>query len=629
MKRNRPLMTTCAGAAVALACGAGWAQVVAVNSLADLSLEQLSNIEVTSVSGRAESLQDAPASIYVITAEQIRRSAAITLPQALRLAPNLQVAALNSGQYAISARGFNNAIGNKLLVLIDGRTIYSSLFSGVFWDASDLMLEDVDRIEVISGPGGTLWGANAVNGVINVITSSAAATPGVLASVTYGDGGGQAVARYGAALANGGNYRVYALTQERRNTYRADGVQRPDSSAKDQVGFRADWGSASDGFTLQGDAYRGGKDPAFNLAPKLEGANLLARWSSAFADGSAYRLQAYLDHAQRDETATFRNQADTVDLQFTHEPKLPAGQQLLWGAGYRRTRDANDPSAGGVLAFDPAVRNLSWTNVFAQHESELAPRLHLTLGAKVERNDYSGTEFLPNARISYKSDRSGLTWASLSRTVRAPARLDREFFIPARPPFIVGGGPDFDSEVANVVEVGQRGFIGSDLSYSVTLFRQNYDRLRSGSAGRLVNQIAGYSTGLEAWASWQAGRDWRLSAGLLELRKSLHLKPPSTDVAGLSNLGNDPRHQWNIRSSWDLGPRHQVDLIVRSVAGLPAPLVSGYTAVDANWSWKVTPAFTVALLAQNLFDRRHVEFNAVGVASQIERRAFLRLAWQL
>jgi iron complex outermembrane receptor protein len=626
--KKRPLSSTF-GVLAGLACGAVSAQVVAVNSLADLSLEQLSNIEVTSVSGRAESLQDAPGSIYVITSDDIRRSAALTLPQALRLAPNLQVASLNAGQYAISARGFNNAIGNKLLVLIDGRTIYSSLFSGVFWDANDLMLEDVDRIEVISGPGGTLWGANAVNGVINVITRSASATPGVLASVTAGDGGGQAVARYGASLANGGNYRVYALTQERVNTYRADHVQRPDSASKDQVGFRADWGSAADGVTVQGDAYRGGKDPSFNLAPKLEGANLLARWNGQFANGSGYRLQAYVDHAKRDETATFRNTADSVDLQFSHEPTMAAGQHLLWGGGYRRTRDANDPSAGGVLAFVPAVRNLTWTNLFAQHESELTPKLHLTLGAKVERNVYSGTEFLPSARISYKSDRAGLSWAALSRAVRAPARLDRDLFIPAKGPFAVGGGPNFDSEVANVLEVGQRGFIGNDLSYSVTLFRQDYDRLRSGAAGQLVNQIAGHSTGLEAWASWQARPNWRLAAGLLELRKSLHLVAPSTDNAGIANLGNDPRHQWSLRSSWDFSARHQLDVMVRHVGALPAPAVEAYTAVDANWSWKLTPAFTASLLAQNLFDRRHVEFNAVGVASQIERRVFVRLAWQL
>jgi iron complex outermembrane receptor protein len=619
------------GLAVAAGCAsvAASGQVISANSLADLSLEQLSNIEVTSVSGRAESLQEAPASIYVITSEDIRRSAAITLPQALRLAPNLQVAALNAGQYAISARGFNNAIGNKLLVLIDGRTIYSSLFSGVFWDANDVMLEDVDRIEVISGPGGTLWGANAVNGVINVITKSAAATPGALASVTRSDGGGQAVARYGGALANGAHYRVYALAQERTNTYRADGVQRPDSASKEQVGFRADWGQASDGFTLQGDAYTGGKDPSFNLSPKLEGANLLARWSSHFANGSPWRVQAYADHAKRDETTVFRNHADSVDVQFTHEPQLPAGQRLLWGTGYRRTRDANDPSAGGALAFIPAERTLSWSNVFARHETDLTPRLELTLGAKVERNVYTGTELLPNARLSYKSDMSGLTWAALSRAVRAPARLDRDFFVPARPPFFIKGGPAFDSETANVLELGQRGFIGTDFSYSATLFRQDYENLRSGSAGTLVNQIAGYSTGLEAWASWQVARGWRLSAGMLELRKSLHLVEPSTDVTGLAALGNDPRHQWNLRSSWDIGSRNQLDVMLRQVGGLPAPVVAGYTAVDANWDWKVTPGFSVALRAQNLFDKRHVEFNDVGIASQIERRVFVRLAWQL
>ncbi|MDB5880559.1 MAG: hypothetical protein JWP43_437, partial [Ramlibacter sp.] len=214
---------------------------VSVANLADLTLEQLSNIQVTSVAGRGESLLQAAASIYVITGEEIRRSAATSLPEALRLAPNLQVARLNASQYAISARGFNNAIGNKLLVLIDGRTVYSPLFSGVFWDANDVVLEDVDRIEVISGPGGTLWGANAVNGVINVITRAASATQGATASVVRSGAGGYETARYGGALGEVGHYRLYALAMDHGSTRRADGFERPDSASKRQVGFRSDW----------------------------------------------------------------------------------------------------------------------------------------------------------------------------------------------------------------------------------------------------------------------------------------------------------------------------------------------------------------------------------------------------
>ncbi len=631
MKRNRPLMKTCVGAAVALACGAGWAQVVAVGSLADLSLEQLSNIEVTSVSGRAESLRDAAASIFVITNEDIRRSAAVTLPDALRLAPNLQVAQSSAGGYAISARGFNNEIANKLLVLIDGRTVYSTLFSGVFWDSNDVMLEDVERIEVISGPGGTLWGANAVNGIINIITYSAAETQGALASVTRSRSGGREAARWGGRLGEDGHARIYALLTDRAATRIADGTQRGDATARRQLGARADWTWGQGSLTLQGDAYEAGDDAPSNLASRLHGGNLLARWNSQLADGSAYKLQAYYDTASRNDGAVFRNRAQSVDLQFTHEPLAPAGHALLWGAGYRSGRDANEPSP--LVLFIPNERQLSWANVFAQDQVRLGERWRLTAGAKLERNSYTGIEFLPNLRVSYEHSPSNTTWASLSRVVRAPARLDRDFYFPGGPPFLIAGGADFRSEVANVAEVGHRGQLGSSFTYSATVFRQAYQGLRAGTPGSapaiVSNQIDGSSTGLETWAQYQAAPNWRLSAGLFAMRKNLGFASGYTDDTSVANLGNDPRHQWNLRSSWDLGPRNQLDVVVRRVGQLPSPVVPAYTAVDMHWDWRLTPAFSVGLLAQNLFDRRHVEFNAAGVASQIERRVFLRLAWQL
>ena len=610
--------------------GSAAANLVAASSLADLSLEQLSNIEVTSVSGRAESLQRAPASIYVITAEDIRRSAATTLAQALRLAPNLQVARFSASSYAISARGFNNTIGNKLLVLVDGRTVYSSLYSGVFWDTTDVMLDDVDRIEVISGPGGTLWGANAVNGVINVVTRRANATQGLLAETTLSDGDRRASARFGGKLADSGHYRAYAMVLERASTFREDGLARPDATTRRQLGFRADWGQRADGFTLQGDAYQGGKDPASTVAPRIHGGNLLARWDSHFADGSPYRLQAYADIAERDDDAAFRNDARTLDLSFRHEPVLAQGQRLLWGVGHRRTRDSNAP--GTLATFIPGTRQLSWSNVFAQHESDLLPMLKLTVGAKLERNVYTGVEFLPNLRLAYQSA-GGLTWAALSRAVRAPARLDREIFAPGAPPFVVQGGPNFNSEIANVLELGQRGSLGGGLNYSVTMFHQQYAGLRSGTTSSpppvmLRNAIRGRNAGLEAWATWQAARGWRLSGGVLAQRVALTTDPGQPDPASFAALGNDPRRQWQLRSSWDVRAS-EVDLVVRHVGALPSPAVQAYTAVDARWGWKVRPGFTVALLAQNLFDRRHVEFNARDVASQLERRLFLRLAWQL
>ncbi|MDB5742197.1 MAG: hypothetical protein JWR68_512 [Polaromonas sp.] len=602
-----------------------------IASLADLSLEQLSEIQVTSVSGRAEPLQNAASSVFVITHDDIRRSAATTLPEALRLAPNLQVAQVSAGRYAISARGFNNDIANKLLVLIDGRSVYSTLFSGVFWDANAVMLDDVERIEVISGPGGTLWGANAVNGVINVITRDAAATQGTLVSVVRSAPGGRAAVRWGGALGETGHLRLYGLADDRDHTRLGSGASRNDGDSRRQVGFRADWEAGPSRLTVQGDAYRGGDYPSSGLAPRLRGGNLLASWSSRFANGSPYRLQAYYDTAERDETTVLRNSVASVDLQFTHEPAMPPGQQLLWGAGYRRARDANQTTA--LVLFAPPERLLSWANVFVQHQVDLSDRWKLTVGAKAERNSYTGVEFLPSARLAFQHSPRHMSWMGASRAVRAPSRIDRDFYLPARAPFLIAGGSNFQSETANVLELGHRGQLQADVTYAVTAFRQYYKGLRAGIPGRIPttveNQIEGPGQGLETWVQWQVNPDWRLAAGYTGMRKHLRFSSGAADAFSISNLGNDPQGQWNLRSSLNLGSRGEFDLIVRHVGALPSPAVAAYTAVDARLAWRVSPTLELSLLGQNLLDGQHVEFNALGVASQIERRVLLKAVWQL
>jgi iron complex outermembrane recepter protein len=623
---------TTALATLVFAAGAAAGEVVAAANLTDLSLEQLTKVEVTSVSGRPQSLRSAAASIYVITAEEIRRSAATSLPEALRLAPNLQVARLNSGQYAISARGFNNAIANKLLVLIDGRTIYSTLFSGVFWDFHDLMLDDIDRIEVISGPGGTIWGANAVDGVINIVTRPAADTQGPRVTATRSGAGGNESARWGGKVGDA-HVRLYGMAIDRDNTETAAGAQRSDASSKRQAGFRADLDGGVHRLSLEGDAFTGGDLPSTNLAPKMHGGDLLARWDSRLADGSPYRVQASYDVYARDETATFRNREQTFDLQFTHEPLVRAGHQVLWGAGYRSGRDTNDPSP--LLAFIPADRTLAWWNLFVQDQIALGERVQLTVGAKGEHNSYTGLEFLPELRVAYSHASGATTWAALSRAVRAPSRIDRDFFIPSHPPYAIAGGPRFQSEVANVLEGGHRGNFGDRLSYDATIFRQQYRGLRGGDGTlptTVQNLIDGHVDGVEAWAKWQARPGWRLSAGFLKLRKALHYAgaAPSAAAAAssIANLGNDPEQQWKLGSQLDLGSRAALDLTVRRVGALPAPAVPAYTAVDARLAWSVRPDLEISLLAQNLFDAGHVEFNAPASASVIRRQIFLRAVWE-
>ena len=593
--------------------------------LGDLSLEELGRIPVTSVTGRPQSVQEAAASIFVITAEDIRRSAATSLPEALRLAPNLQVARIDATQYAISARGFNNAIGNKLLVMIDGRTVYSPLFSGVFWDAQQVRLEDVERIEVISGAGATLWGANAVNGVINVITHSAQDTQGLQVAARAGSSGNEASMRLGGRF-EGGAWRAYAIQSDRRRTSLPTAQAIDDHQDRQQAGFRTDWRGPADAVTFQGDLYQAGGDGQTTTSPDMSGANVLARWHHALGDGSNWQLQAWFDQSSRDEAIEFRDHARTVDVQFDLVPVVGKDHQLIWGLGYRRAVDATDPTP--LVAFLPATRSLHWANVFVQDEYRVTEHLRLTAGAKVETNVYTGAEFLPTVRGTFDLGSLGTLWGSASRAVRAPARLDREFFFPAKPPYIIEGGPTFDSEVANVFELGLRGRQSSGFNYSVTIFHDNYQKLRAGHAAptTIDNLARGGVGGAEAWGSIDVTNSWRVSAGWMLLRESL--SAAATAGAGsVANLGDDPRQQWSLRSTSRIARSVDFDVALRHVGALPAPAVPAYTVVDLRLAWHGLPGLDVSLLGQDL-GRRHVEFDPSS-SSRLGPRAFIKLAWSM
>jgi iron complex outermembrane recepter protein len=604
-------------------------------SLADLTLEQLTNIQVTSVSGSAEPLAEAPASIYVITSDDIRRSGVRSLPEALRLAPNLQVGRINAGQYAISARGFNNTIGNKLLVLIDGRTVYTPLFSGVFWDMQDVMLEDVERIEVISGPGATLWGVNAVNGVINVITRPARDTVGPLLSLGAGNLERQAAFRHGGRLDNGA-FRIYGKTGDVQNTRLPNGTAVPDGYDFSQVGFRAGWGTTAQRFTVQGDAYSGRTDERGSFGPfrlgriEVQGQNLLGRWSRRDADGSNMQVQAYIDQSKRMDPVLM--QADQTLFDISAQYGFPVGSHaLLFGAGYRHGRDT---TADAILAgFRPIGRDLNFANIFVQDQIRLRPHLELSLGIRLEHNDYTGLESLPSVRLGWRPSADQLVWSAYSRAVRAPSRFDREIFTPLTPAFTLGG-PNFEAEVADVFEIGYRGQPTRTLAYSATAFYHEWDKVRSGSGTLplvLENKLQGPVYGVETWTTWQAMRQWRLAAGLTTLRKHLRLDVGSTDPLGQSNvtLGNDPEYQWMLRSSLGFGGDQELDALVRHVATLPAPRVSSYTALDVRYAWRVRRDLELSLTADNLLDRAHAEFApSAQPPSEIGRGFFVKVRWQ-
>lgn len=603
----------------------------AAPGLADMSLEELANIEITSVARRPERLSASPASVHVITAEAIRRSGAGTLPQLLRLAPNLQVAQVNAREWAITARGFNNTFGNKLLVMIDGRTVYAPIFSGVFWDQQDLLLEDIERIEVISGPGASLWGANAVNGVINVITRAAGRDDEPLGMLQAGSEDRQLGLRVTGRAGAQGHVRGYAKLTRFGDTRTATGVPKRDAGRHDQAGFRADWSGSTDQFTLQGDAHEGRHQDRVVLgriplsATDYAGASLRARWTHRFSDGGDLRVQAYVDRSRRDDPLLYRPTVDIGDIEFKHA-LAPGRHRLMWGGGYRYARDRIQP--GLIFGFRPMAQQQHWHSLFVQDEIQVTERLSADLGLKLERNDYTGTETLPSLRLAWQLRPDQLLWASLSRAVRAPARLDRDMTLPPRPPFIIAGGPDFVSEVARVFELGYRGQPGPRLNASFTAFVHDWHRLRSGQPpmnAQVQNMIAGRTHGLEGWGTWQPLPALRLAGGFVLLRKDLRIRPGSTDPEGPRALGNDPRYQTTWQATWLGLPGHVIDVDVRRVGALPDPAVPAYTAVDLRWTWRPAARWDLELTARNLFEAAHPEFGAAADRAEIRRQALLRL----
>lgn len=621
-------------AALLCACGAAPADDVlaalpaGAELLADLSLEQLSDVVVTTVSRVEERLDRAAASAYVITADAIRRSGATTIADALRLAPTLNVARADANQYAISARGFNNVLANKMLVLIDGRTLYTPLFSGVFWEAQDVLLDDVERIEVVTGPSTALWGSNAVGGLIHIIMRSAAATPGFSAALDAGDRQRGAALRQGFAL-GATRLRGYAKSSTRDPSRRADGSAVGDAAEGVQVGFRADWSRARQTLLLQGDAHRGRIDQP--TGPRtFSGSHLLARWGQAFGGGAGADLQAYVERTERDHPQTFAETLDTADVVGQIALPLAAMHRVLLGAGWRHARDRITQFQ--AFGFQPAQRAMSWRRLFAQDQVALSPAVTLTLAASLESNPFTSAELLPSVRLAWQASPDQLWWAALARAVRAPSRIDREYFQPAQPPYAIAGGPNFGAEVAEVLEFGQRAQPTAALSYSVTAFYQRHHRLRSlaptAQGLQFENAIAGHSSGVEAWARWRAADNWQLDAGAFTLHKRLAVRAGASDVGGMAALGNDPRFGASLRSSLDLPRRWSWDASVRHLAALPNPRVPAYTAVDTRLAWAFAPGAELALVGQNLFDPQHAEWGAPANRVELQRAFIVQLRWR-
>lgn len=606
------------------------ARTTASADIAKLSLEELANLEISSISKKPEALAGTAASVFVITASDIRRSGANTLPEALRLAPNLLVARVDANSWAISARGFNSTTANKLLVLIDGRPVYTPLYSGVFWDAQSLYMPDVERIEVVSGPNSTTWGSNAVNGVISVVTRNANDSRGAHVSVLAGDRQQLLQARVGKVVSNDTAFRAYGKYFGDDDTEDSDGNELDDSLHRAQVGFRVDVARADDALTLQGDLYSGGHDQLLTDDAEFSGMNLLAHWNRSLSDGNSLSMTGYYDRTERLLPETFEEHLDTVGVEMRHSLDHIDGHSIVWGGDVRHARDHTRNS--GSLAFLPEQRNLTWAGAFVQDEIRLGDRTSMTLGARAEHNDFTGIEFMPNARIAWTPVANHTLWASLSRAVRTPSRIDTEFFIPAEPPYLLTTTSEFESEAANVAEIGYRGRTSAAFQYSLTAFHHDYDHLRSlevTPSGVLVlgNLMRGTAAGLEGWMTFSALETWQLAGGFLYLDKNLELHPAST-ATSTANEGNDPEYQLMLRSSHNIFARQELDIVVRHVDDLPDPEVPSYTTADVTWSWRSPGGFTVSVHLENLLDEQHAEFGQPLNRSEFGRTAYLELSWE-
>lgn len=623
-----------AGACLApLTIAPAWAQANINGDLSQMSLEQLGGVEITSVSRRPEPLAKAPAAVFVITAEDIRRSGATNLPEALRLAPNLEVARLNGFAYTVTARGFNSAeSSNKLAVFIDGRSVYSPLASTTFWENIDLPLADVARIEVVSGPGGTLYGANAVNGVINIVTKNSADTQGGLIDANGGTVDNKFMLRYGFTPWAGASVRLYgrlARTDHTAPLLLTDATRT--AWLQDEMGLRFDQKLDNDTFLLEGNYYNN-RTPDQKLE-KGRGGDVTSQWTHQFDSGSSLNMQVSYDKGTRTLVGIAREVLETYDVQLQHNTTLGWNDSFVWGGEYRHWSEGF--FTNGIFNFIDPTTNITLGSLFAQDEVSLATDLKLTLGVKAESNSYSGFDVMPNLRLAYQASDTALIWASISRAVRTPSKVDRELEAPG----FLSPAPNFASETMNAYELGYRGQPLPGLSLSASLYYNDYDDLRSDQGTPvtifpviLANGAAGATYGTEVWGTYTVNDWWRLSAGFNWLLRDFHNKPGYTDLGLGQTEGQDPPYQTQLRSQMNLSDRFEFDIGLRTVGavtqknlvGGQTRLVKAYAEADARIGWRLTSSTELSLDGYNLLHQHHLEaYDPSTFAPQYVPRSFL------
>jgi iron complex outermembrane receptor protein len=607
-----------------------------VEDLRDLSIEQLGQLQVTSTAKRPEALSNAAAAIYVITHDEIARSGATTLPEILRLAPNLEVYQTGASQWVITARGFDGAnayqsFSNKLLVLIDGRSVYTPMFSGVYWDMQDVVVEDIDRIEVISGPGATLWGANAVNGVINIITRKASDTQGGLVDIAGGSLDGALTVRYGGRVGDDLSYRAYFKETVGAATEMASGASAHDEWSRPQGGFQVEWTpTGSDTLTLQGDALSAAE--AQDGAPNedLQARNLTARWDHTFADGQTLQALAYYDYEQRttqDGGGSFY--VNTYDLEAQDSLAAGGRNQLVFGGGARISQYAVENAT--ALLFEPSSGQLNLFDIFAQDTFSLARTLNLIVGLKLEDDPYSGISVLPNVRMSWTPTDASLVWGSVSRAIRSPTPFDDDVIekLQGRPYLI--GDSSFQPETLTAYELGARVQPSARASLSVSAYYNVYDDLRSiePNAATFIplawgNGLEGRTWGVEAWGDWQVLSWWRLSPSFNAISEHFYFRPGASGFLGVQQIADDPKYQASIKSSMNLGRAFSLDADLRYVSDLPDPRIPAYFELNARVGWNLTSRLQLAIAGFNLLQARHQELPG---GTEIPRSVLAELRW--
>lgn len=610
----------------------------------DLSPEQLLSAEVISATKTSETVEKAPSAVYVITAEDIARSGVTSIPDALRMAPGVDVAQQGTGTWDVNIRGFNRGLANQLLVMVDGRTIYNPMFGGTYWELQKLPLEDIERIEVIRGPGGTLWGANAVNGVINIITKKAQDTQGRLIRTAAGNFEQDSVlGQVGAKTAGNSYYRIYAQHLNDGPMRSPAGGPAFDSLRDSRTGFRVD---TDNNLTVSGDAYINTTDQLFSVpqvtAPYAttqndehdsQGANLLAHWNKGYADGSQFLFRSYLDYTQH-EQVILKDQEDMLDLDAQYNLHSIGPHQFIMGGGYRLTHLAIGNTS--TLSVTPDTSNENLFNFFAQDKITLVPdRWYLTVGSKVEHNSFTGFELEPNARLQWFPDNRQSVWASVSRALRTPTPYETQItlldavFAPNGPPFNLADplrfevlpNPNYQSEQLVAYEAGYRNQLTPTFSTDVAAFDNFYTRIDAQQLVSFVpvagpdpyfllattqgNHMTAQTYGVEGAADWQASKNWKLSAGASFLEMSLQL---GSQYLAQFQPGQSPTYESNLRSYWNISRNWSFDTAAYYVDRLQNFNTPAYVRLDANLGWKIEPGIQLNFVGQNLLQKSHMEY---------------------